>query len=183
MRDYPYINKNGKKRPQSKEWADIRAEIMCLKTELNLTDKSFRVLTPYDDYKGIEEQIYQTFCKIENGKNRPVCLWQNLAQGTYSMEIKDAFENYLLHLIQPNESVWFGVTGTFNERSKIWFYEGKIEAIIKLLNEICFFDECYFVSKKYDWLICITHHDTLIATGNYMLKKLKTIKDTEKNKG
>lgn len=183
MRDYPYINKNGKKRPQSKEWADIRAEIMCLKTELNLTDKSFRVLTPYDDYKGIEEQIYQTFCKIENGKSRPVWLWQNLIQETYSMEIKDSLENYLLRLIQPNESIWFGVTGTFNERSKIWFHEGKIEAIIEILDEICFFDECYFVSKKYNWLICSNHHDILMATGKDMPQKLKAIENVAKNKG
>ena len=183
MKGYPYINKNGKKRSQSKEWSDIRAEMMHLKSQLNLTDDSFRPLSPYEDYQGIEEQIYQTFCKIENGKSRPVWLWQSLTQETCSIEIKNSLENYLLSLIQLNERIWFGATGTSKERSKIWFYEGKIEAIIKILDETCFFDEFYIVSKKYDWLICINHHDILIATGKDMPQKLKAIADIAKNKG
>ncbi|MDN5621436.1 MAG: hypothetical protein L0G63_13380 [Psychrobacter sp.] len=89
----------------------------------------------------------------------------------------------MLRLIQPNKSIWSGVTGTFKERSKIWFYEGKIEAIIKILDEICFFDECYFVSKNYDWLICNNHHDILMATGEDMPHKLKAIENVAKNKG
>lgn len=75
MKDYPFINNNGKQRSQSKEWSDIRAEIMQLKTELNLNDSEFRALSPYEDHQGIEETIYQTFCQFEGRITRPTRLW------------------------------------------------------------------------------------------------------------
>ncbi|GAA0317615.1 DUF6756 family protein [Psychrobacter aestuarii] len=183
MKRYPYINSNGKKRPQSKEWSDVRAEIMCLKTKLNLTDKFLRMLTPYEDYKGIEEQISENFLNIKSGASNPDWPLQGLVQEAYSVEIKNALESYLLHLVPLNEEIWFGVTETFKERSKIWFYEGRIEGITKILNEICFFDECYFVSKKYDWLIRYDRHDILMVTGKNIPEKLKAIEDVAKHKG
>lgn len=178
--NYPYTNKNGKKRFKSKEWSDIRAEIMQLKTQLNLSDEEFRVLSPYDDYKGIEETIYQTFCKIESGKSRPVWLWECLKQEVYSVYLPEQPEKYLAKLIDSNEAIWIGALCTAKEKSKIWFYEGKIQTMQKLLSETCHFDEFYFISKKYDWLICIYHHDILIATGSDMPQKLKAIAN---NKG
>ncbi len=183
MKNYPYINKNGKKRFESKEWSDVRAEMIQLKTQMKLTDDEFRVLSLYDDYKGIEETIYQTFCKIENGKSRPVWLWECLKQEVYSAYLSEQPENHLAELIDSNEIIWMGALGTVREKSKIWFYEGKIESMQKLLSETCHFDEFYFISKKYDWLICINHHDILIATGSDMPQKLKAIADMAKNKG
>jgi hypothetical protein len=32
-------------------------------------------------------------------------------------------------------------------------------------------------SKKYEWLICINHHDNLIATGKVMAEKLRNLSD------
>lgn len=178
MKDYPYINQNGKKRPQSKEWSDIRAEIMHLKTQLHLTDESFRALSPYEDYKGIEAQIYHTFCKIENGKARPLALSECLNEQSYYRILSKSAEQYLCDLIDPDETIWLGALGTYKEQSKIWFYEGKIEAIMKILVETYFFDEFYLVSKKYDWLICINHNN-LIAIGKDMPQKLKVIAENE----
>jgi len=179
MKDYPFTNQNGKKRPQSKEWSDIRAEIIRVKTELNITDEFFRVLSPYDDYQGIEERTYQTFCKIENGKDRPVWLWKCLKNQSYCASLSALSKDYLFNLINSDETIWIGALDCVNEVSKIWFYEGKIEAALKILTETCFFDEFYFISKKYHWLICITHHDTLVVTGDGMPQKLKTITDSK----
>lgn len=176
MKDYPFINKKGKQRPQSKEWSDIRAEIMQLKTELNLDDLEFRTLSPYEDHQGIEENIYQTFCQLEGRITRPTWLWLSFKQEVYSTDLlPEAPESYLPTLIDPTETIWLGALGSMQERSKIWFYEGQILPIQKVLSGIQFFDEFYFVSKKYEWLICINHHDTLIATGEEMPKRLKTL--------
>lgn len=176
MKDYLFINKNGKQRPQSKEWSDIRAEIMQLKTELNLNDAEFRALSPYEDNQGIEETIYQTFCQFEDGKTPPTWLWLSFKQEVYSADfLLDAPESYLPTLIDPTETIWLGALSSLQEKSKIWFYEGQILPIQKVLSEIQFFDEFYFVSKKYEWLICINHHDTLIATGGEMPKRLKML--------
>ncbi len=175
MKNYPYTNTNGKKRFESKEWSDIRAEMIQLKTQFNLTDEEFRVLSPYNDHKGIEEGIYQNFCKISGAKNRPMWLWECLKQEVYSVNLPKLPESYLSELINNNESIWFGALGTVREKSKIWFYEGKIQVIQNLLSEICHFDEFYFISKKYEWLICINHHDILIATGGDMPNKLANL--------
>lgn len=176
MKDYPFINKNGKQRPQSKEWSDIRAEIMQLKSKLNLSDSEFRALSPYQDHQGIEETIYQTFCQLEYAKTRPTWLWLSFKQEAYCADFfPELPETYLHTLIDPLETIWLGALGSMQEGSKIWLYEGQIVPIQKVLAETQFYDEFYFVSKKYEWLLCINHHDTLIATGGDMPKKLKTL--------
>ncbi|WP_230659026.1 DUF6756 family protein [Psychrobacter sp. I-STPA10] len=186
MKTYPFMNspnaQTGKQRLEAKEWSEVRAELMQLKTKLNLSDDEFRMLSPYEDYQGIEEKIYQTFCTIDNGKKRPVWLWHCFKQEKYFTDfLPDAPECYLHKLIDPNESIWMGVFGMAKQQDKIWFYEGKILTIQKLLAELYFFDEFYFVSKKYQWLICINHHDTLIVTGGDMPQKLKALEQEMMN--
>lgn len=176
MKGYPLKNQNGKKRPQSKEWSEIRAEMMTLKKQLNLADDEFRALSPYEDHQGIEHRIFDTFCN-ENDKNSP-WKWMCFKKEKYVVaNLPQQPECYLHELINPNESIWFGALGMAGCRDKIWLYEGKIETIQKVLSETCFFDEFYFVSKKYEWLFCINHHDVLIATGGDMPNKLKALHD------
>ena len=52
-------NQHGKHRPQSKEWQDIRAELMQLKTQFRLTDDEFRPLSPTENHQAIEKQFIQ----------------------------------------------------------------------------------------------------------------------------
>jgi hypothetical protein len=54
-----------------------------------------------------------------------------------------------------------------------------VKAIRKVILESCYIDELYLASKKYDWLICINHHDVLIATGKIMAEKLRNLSDIE----
>lgn len=176
MKDYQFINKKGKQRPQSKEWSDIRAEIMQLKTKLNLSDSEFRALSPYQDHQGVEETIYQNFCQLEHGKTRPTRLWLSFKQAMYCADLlPEAPETYLHTLIDPSETIWLGAVSSMQEGSKIWFYQGQIVPIQKIMAQIQCFDEFYFVSKKYEWLLCINHHDTLIATGGEMPERLKML--------
>jgi hypothetical protein len=59
-----------------------------------------------------------------------------------------------------------------------------VKAIQTIINEACYIDELYLVSKKYDWLICINHHDILIATGQTVPDKLRELEvSMNQNKG
>lgn len=170
---YPQ-NQNGKNRPQFKEWQDIRAELMQLKNQFNLSDDEFRPLSPTKDFKGIEEKIYQTFCKIKPFNQRSNLLWLSFKQTEFWTEnLPDNPENYLHEMIDLNEKIWF-VMHDFSV-SKMWFYEGKIQAIQKLIGETHHYEEMYFISKKFKWLFCVTHHDMLITTGEKMPEKLENL--------
>ncbi len=172
MTNYPFINKNGKYRPNSKEWSDTKANIMQAKQQLNISDDEFRMLSPYENHQGIQEKIYQTFCNLQ-GKLRPVWIWGSLKFAKYEIaDTPELPETYLDKLIDNDEKIWFIKTEVIGGKDKFWLYEGKITAMQKILAEMCFYEEFYFVSKKYQWLLAINHHDTLIATGGDMPQKL-----------
>lgn len=112
---------------------------------------------------------------------RPIWLWIDFKLDTFSLSnLEQRPELYLDRLVDETETVWYVVTETINGRDKFWFYEGKIKYIQTIIDET-WFDELYIVSKKYEWLICINHHDILIATGNIMPDKLRKIGSTISN--
>jgi len=55
------------------------------------------------------------------------------------------------------------------------FNQGQVKLVQTIIAEACYIDELYLVSKKYDWLLCINHHDVLIATGRTMPDKLRQL--------
>jgi hypothetical protein len=48
---------------------------------------------------------------------------------------------------------------------------------LKTIIEESVWDEFYIGSKKYEWLITMTHHDILLATGTNMPEKMQAIKE------
>ena len=52
-------------------------------------------------------------------------------------------------------------------------YEGSLEAMQAVLGA-CYAFEYYVVSPHFDWLICESHHNVVIATGYKAIKRLKT---------
>jgi hypothetical protein len=50
-----------------------------------------------------------------------------------------------------------------------------VKAIQAIIEEASLLDEMYLGSKKYDWLLCINHHDILVATGGDMPDKLRQL--------
>ena len=149
----------------------MRRDIEKITQDLNIASTDFNSLGIYEDWHKIEEKIYNTFCQIDHPKSRPIWLWEYFKLDTYSLSIKNPYQ-MLEQLVNPNEEIWFFLNG---DRDKFWFYQGKITAITKVISESSYIDEIYLVSKKYDWLICINHHDTLIATGKSMATRLKNI--------
>ncbi|AMR28115.1 hypothetical protein A0257_14145 [Hymenobacter psoromatis] len=159
-----------------REWEDVRADIERVIREENLLPSEFRPLGIHEDWKAIEEKIYHSFCQLHDPIARPTWLWAHFKQPHYAVlvDYPDGFQ-LLLKLVEPAETVWLFLEG---ENNKFWFYEGKIEAIVKVLEENMYVQEQYIVSKKYEWLLCITHHDVLYAAGNTMPDRLRQLKES-----
>ena len=158
-----------------KNWTDLRTEISRTIADKGLLETDFRPLSIHENWKQIEEKIYHTFCTLTYPTKRPIWLWTNFKLDTFSLSnLDDRPELYLDKLVNHVETVWYVVSETINEENKFWFYEGKIKSIQTVIDETSF-NELYVVSKKYEWLICINHHDILIATGIEMPDKLRKL--------
>jgi hypothetical protein len=157
------------------KWEDLRAEIEKIIRENNIVPPDFKTLDIHDDWDKIEEKIYHTFCQPDHSKIRPIWLWEYFKLDASHLAVKPPFA-ILEQLIDPSEEVWFFVNG---DRDKFWFYQGKVKAIRKVILESCYIDELYLASKKYDWLICINHHDNLVATGEILAEKLRNLSASE----
>lgn len=160
---------------QHKDWENLRAEIENIIRDNNIAPCDFKILGTHDGWDKIEERIYHTFCKLDDPKIRPIWLWEFFKLDTSSLVVKPPFE-LLEQMIDPTEEVWFFVNGY---KDKFWFYQGRIKAIRKVILESCYIDELYLASKKYEWLLCINHHDYLIATGSIMAEKLRNLSNIE----
>lgn len=155
-------------------WTVLRKEIETIRTDFSITDSQFRPLG-LNDWQEIEEKIYHAFCKLTHYKSRPIGLWEHFKLDTFSISTQQNTYLYLDKLIDNTENVWFFVNETVNEAHKFWFYQGQVKPIQIIIAEACYIDELYLISKKYDWLICINHHDALIATGLTMPDKLRQL--------
>ena len=146
---------------KKRTWTSLRTEIAQLVVQLQISSEDFRPLG-IDEWKAVETQIYKTFCKHQRG--RYYWLWEDFSQEAAAFVPPHNPENYLSELIDAQEEIFFIFTESQND--KFWFYEGRIIPVLPLIGELHHYDEFYFVSKKYEWLIAINHHDALIATGS-----------------
>lgn len=161
-----------------KDWESLRADIESIIKDNKLSTTDFKALSIYDDCKAIEENIYHTFCKLDHPKQLPIWLWEHFKMDRFSIIIDQPYK-LLNQLVDSDETVWFFVNG---DKDKFWFYEGKIKAIVTVIEESSYIDELYVASKKYQWLICINHHDDLIATGQMMPEKMRQLKMTQNSR-
>ena len=153
----------------------MRVDIENIIRENNIASCDFSALSIHDDWAKIEARIYHTFCKLDDPKLRPIWLWEHVKLDTSHVVVKPPFE-ILEQMIEPSEEIWFFVNG---DKNKFWFYKGRIKAIRTVILESSYIDEIYLASKKYEWLLCINHHDNLIATGNTMAEKLRNLSNIE----
>lgn len=165
-----------------KNWSTLRAEIKKVSEDEKFETEEFRALSMHDDWKEIEKKIYNSFYNPAYLNQKPNFLWKDFKDDTFSVsDLKYRPEYYLDKLIDENEKVWYLVNETINETTKYWIFEGKIKKIQIIIDEAGFHELC-IVSKKYDWLLCINHHNILIATGSKMIEKLKNLELQELQK-
>jgi hypothetical protein len=153
-------------------WESLRADIEGIIEDKKISVNDFRSLRNHENWKTIEENIYHTFCKLDHMTERPIWLWEFFKLDTSCIVVEEPYK-LLDRLVENDETVWFFVNG---DKEKLWFYEGKVPAIITVIKESSYIDELYLASKKYQWLICINHHDDLVATGEIMPDKLRRLK-------
>ncbi|MGI4865781.1 MAG: DUF6756 family protein [Janthinobacterium lividum] len=154
----------------------LRAEIEKIRHQLAIPEDQFRPLG-LQEWPGIREKIYHIFCRLDDPIVRPIWLWEYFKLETYTWYQPGILPDFLLEkLVEEQETVWLMLNTTINEHTKFWLYQGHINAIKQLLSECYLTDEIYIVSKKYEWLLCINHHDILYATGGDMPAKLRQLK-------
>lgn len=158
-----------------REWENVRAAIARVIQEEHFAPTTFRSLSIYENWDAIEENIYHTFCKLTSPTTKPVWLWEQFKLDAFGVVVDYGSTCRILRkLIEPHETVWFFVNG---DRDKFWFYEGQIDSILTVIGESYHLDELYIASKKYEWLLCITHHDVLYATGSSMPDRLRQLEN------
>ena len=148
-----------------KEWSNLRTEIERSRKELDLEQEMFLPLNIID-WKLVLSKIEDKFLYKRKANHNRSWLYNDFKLDTYSIAcLTDPCESLHL-LIESDEKIYFLVNETVNEHTKYWAYEGKIEAIIKIIEDSNHLDEYYLVSKKYEWLLVTNHHDILIGTGS-----------------
>lgn len=72
-----------------------------------------------------------------------------------------------------NEKVWFVVED--DQLPNYPIYEASTEQIVKIIGE-CFAYEYYLVPKDKRWLLCETHHKSIVGVGKEVLHKIEKAK-------
>jgi hypothetical protein len=151
-------------------WTPLRQEIEQVRKKLNISSERFHAV-PLNEWNRIQQNILEKFCY----PNNVGWIWEKLKKKDYAIQFE--YENsfvQLLKVVDGSEKVWLFLNETVSERTKYWFYEGFISEIVSILYESSLINEVYVASKKYEWLLCINHHDYLIATGETIAEKLMT---------
>ncbi|BDS12724.1 DUF6756 family protein [Aureispira anguillae] len=150
-------------------WTNLRVEIKKICDQLNISKDEFLEVN-IREWKGIESKIWTRFSTIKNSR----WIWESLIDDYSSISVN--YETLDLEsIIKSSEQVWFLLDETVNEQSKFWIYEGTINAFEKIFWESGYTDEILIVSKKYEWILIINHHDIMIGTGKmkHQIEELK----------
>src|SRR5687768_18507145 len=88
------------------DWKDSRTELDNIIEEQKISTDQVRLLSITENWKKIEERIYQTFCDLGDPGERPVWLWTCFKLDAFSVAVEKPYD-YLDLLIDKSEMVWF----------------------------------------------------------------------------
>lgn len=136
----------------------------------NNIDKSRFFEASKQSYAQIIKNIENAF--VDKSKSWDAGIhWANM--GNYKRDIPlsiKTVENQAwvekLRQIIPDEAVYVLFEDTKSYEPKYWLYEACVSELITVLSECVLWGDFYIVSKKYDWLISLNHHDILSFVGN-----------------
>ncbi|MCL2353652.1 MAG: hypothetical protein FWC69_03375, partial [Defluviitaleaceae bacterium] len=129
----------------------------------------------------VSKQSYQQIIKkieakfIQKSKHSDGIHWANL--GRYRSELKCTFiamkdwNSWMKELpdIIPVSDTFVYALFEKVGYNKYWLYEAQIQELITVLNESTLWGDFYIVSKKYDWLISLDHHDCISYVGENLV--------------
>src|SRR5690606_7951531 len=149
-------------------WTPLRQEIERIRRNFNLTGKIVPV--GLSEWRSIEDKVYSTFCGISHDHSRPVWIWENLK--VESAGVNPDKHAYLLldKIIDKNEKLFLLLNETVSEANKFWIYESTVRPIQTVMSEASEIDEITIVDKKFSWILCINHHNTIIVGGDIVIK-------------
>jgi hypothetical protein len=154
---------------KKRTWTNLRVEIKELSEKLNISTEDFSQVN-INQWKEIESKIWQKFSTDKNSR----WIWETLRDSYSAMEF-DYEKLKFSELLDSTERFWILLNETVREKVKFWLYEGNIKGFDKIFWESGLTDEIIIVSKKYEWILIINHHDILIGTGK-MKDRIEKIK-------
>jgi hypothetical protein len=157
-------------------WTELRKEIEKVRTDFGLTT-AFRP-TGLNEWKDVEDKVYSTFCDIRHYKTRPVWIWENLKGEIFSVSGDNQSYNQLDKIIDDNEQLFILLNESVNMSDKFWIYESTIKPLQTIISESVYIDEVTIVDKKFNWILCINHHDNIIVSGQKITERLKQFQTT-----
>ena len=149
----------------------IRDEIEQIVKE-NRIDRSRFFEVSKQSYNQIKGNIEKVFVDKSKNRNKDIH-WVNM--GNYNTKLRcvcvamedwSSWKAELISIIPSTDSVYVLFEDSKNYEPKYWLYESYINELIFILGEINGLDDFYIVSKKYDWLISLNHHDVVSYIGN-----------------
>jgi hypothetical protein len=154
-------------------WPFLRQEVARACRDLTITPADFKPLSA-NEWHAVEEKTYSEFCEIQLNY-RPTWIWNDLSlkHPVASLAIDFWSEPLLTKFLDPTDRVFLFVNETYRETDKYWWYEGTVAAVQAVLDEVEGLDEWTIIDKKYQWLLCCTHHDVLVGSGEYIAEVVR----------
>ena len=159
---------------RKRTWTDLRVEMKKLCEQLNIQEDEFSEVN-IKEWDEIKFKIWTRYSSIKSS----TWIWETLIDDYSAIPVN--YETLDLEsILGSTEKVWFLLDETVNERTKFWIYEGTIKAFNKIFWESEYIDEILIVSKKYEWILIINHHDIMIGTGKMkdQIEELKKVGNT-----
>jgi len=150
----------------------LKDDLLKIAKSLGIKPDEFEAVGIYE-WPAIMKKIEEAFVIKKNHNTRFNWWWESFKEPQYGINVESHPYDYLHRLIDKTEKIWFVACDSNKDPSKFWLFQGYIEPIQKVLDEHYQF-EFYIVSKKYEWLLCVNHHDNLIGLGS-IISKLQLI--------
>ncbi|RAK70296.1 DUF6756 family protein [Hymenobacter edaphi] len=157
-------------------WTDIRQEIERARQELGLTPAQFRPLG-LAEWPAVEKRTAEAFCQLTPTNRQPTWLWNQLKPELPSafFDLEGLSWAVVKELLQPTDEVFLFAS----DGDKWWWHRGTGSAAeqvaIKLSRNSAHLDEWSIVDQHFRWLLCLTHHDELVAAGPFMVQRLRQL--------
>lgn len=159
-----------------KSWTEFRSDIEKVIKEFNLSGELKSVNITQTD--NIDKRFMTAFLKSEKqNKSFSGWIWESLKDnnqwGRHSPDYEKTTKILLYTAQDTNEDLYIIFTESYREKTKFWYYEGKIRAMTTIIEETPGIDEFYIFSKKFTWIIGQNHHDVIFAAGIEKAERLK----------
>lgn len=164
-----------------KTWTSLRQEIEAICREFEIPESDFKPIG-INQWKDYQIKFEENFVIRRHYTSSFNWYWESFNQESFSIQFRRNPYPVLNELIESKENLVFFINDRIHERSKFWFYKAKIGAIQKIIEESFDVDEYYICSEKMDWVLCVNHHDYLIAAGEPMITLLEKFKQDSRNR-